>query len=223
MAYYQALEWQERIGGGRAGTPVALPRPAPPTYPLVSSHLLWCFTLNAPPSIIEVDDPIAYATFQHAPIEILNPGQAYDTTQSLADRIRPFTHPHHPRGGNQGAVSSHAGLGRSSTRPVRPVRSGWEEAERSDYVEGGSYLGVPRPGREFDQPGRARGGLEPSEVPTTRPSGPDPRVRPAPRVSTLPSGSVVSDRNSAHVIVNPKSIADRVFCAKRRSSHRSED
>jgi hypothetical protein len=27
----------------------------------------------------------------------LNPGRAFDTTQSLADRIRPFTHPHHPR------------------------------------------------------------------------------------------------------------------------------
>ena len=56
MAYYQALEWQERIGGGRTGTPIPLPKPAPPTYPLVSPHLLWCFTLTAPPLVIDVDD-----------------------------------------------------------------------------------------------------------------------------------------------------------------------
>ena len=49
MAFYQALEWQERIGGGRLGTPIPLPKPAPPTYPLVSSHWLWCFTLTVPP------------------------------------------------------------------------------------------------------------------------------------------------------------------------------
>jgi hypothetical protein len=92
MAYYQALEWQERIGGGRTGTPILLPTPVPPHYPLVSSHLLWCFTLTMPPSVIDVNDPIAYATFQHAPIEILNPGQAYSTTQALANRIRTFPH-----------------------------------------------------------------------------------------------------------------------------------
>lgn len=97
MAFYQALEWQERIGGGRTGTPVSPPRPAPPTYPLVSSHSLWGFTLAPPPPVIEIDDPIAYATFQHAPIEVLNPGQAYETTQSLANRVRNFNDPHHPR------------------------------------------------------------------------------------------------------------------------------
>ena len=36
MAYYQALEWKERIGGGRMGTPVALPGPKPTTYPRMS-------------------------------------------------------------------------------------------------------------------------------------------------------------------------------------------
>ena len=97
MAYYQALEWHERIGGGRTRTPAPLPKPEPPTYPLRSSHLLWCFTLAAPLAVIDLDDPTAYAAFQHAPIEILNPGQAYDTTQSLADRIRAFKSPHHPR------------------------------------------------------------------------------------------------------------------------------
>ena len=97
MAYYQALEWQERIGGGRTGTPIPLPKPVPPTYPLVSSHLLWCFMLDGSPTVIDVDDPIAYATFQHAPIHILNLGQVYTTTQGLSDRIRAFTPAHHPR------------------------------------------------------------------------------------------------------------------------------
>ncbi len=97
MAYYQALEWQDRIGGGRAATPIPLPRATPPTYPLISSHSLWAFTLNASPSVVDVDDPNAYITFQHAPIEILNTGQAYNATQALADRIRSFTHAHHPR------------------------------------------------------------------------------------------------------------------------------
>jgi hypothetical protein len=59
--------------------------------------LLWCFTLDDPPAVIDVDDPIAYATFQHEPIEILNPGQAYTTTQDLADRVRAFTPAHNPR------------------------------------------------------------------------------------------------------------------------------
>ena len=41
MAYYQALELKERIGGGRTATPMPPPRPTPPAYPLVSSYLLW--------------------------------------------------------------------------------------------------------------------------------------------------------------------------------------
>jgi len=97
MAYHQALKWQERIGGGRLATPNPPAMPAMPIYPLVSSHLLWCFTLAMPPSVIDVDDPIACTVFQHAPIEILNPGQAYERTQSLADRIRAYTHPQYPR------------------------------------------------------------------------------------------------------------------------------
>jgi hypothetical protein len=96
MAYYQALEWQDRIGGGRTGSPIALPRPAPPAYPLLSPLLRWCFTLAAPPRVIDVDDPIARATFQHTQLEILNPAQAYTMTQSLAERIRTFRHPQHP-------------------------------------------------------------------------------------------------------------------------------
>jgi hypothetical protein len=129
MAYYQVLEWQERIGSGRAGTPIPLSKPIPPAYPLVSSHLLWCFTLTKPPRIIDVDDPNAYTTFQHAPIEILNPGRAYETTQALADRIRAFTHPHHPRP---------EGIKAPSVRT--PVSGGYQPAQYALFVMSGRKL-----------------------------------------------------------------------------------
>ena len=129
MAYYQALEWKERIGGGRMGTPIALPRPKPTTYPLVSSHLLWAFTLNASPPVIDVNDPNAYTTVQHAPIEILNTGQAYNATQSLADRIRAFTHPHHPRV---------EGIKAPSART--PASGGYQPSQYALFVMGGRTL-----------------------------------------------------------------------------------
>jgi hypothetical protein len=129
MAYYQALEWKERIGGGRLGTPMPLPRPTPPAYPLVSSHLLWAFTLNASPLVIDVDDPNAYITFQHAPIEILNTGQAYNATQSLADRIRAFTHPHCPRV---------EGIKVPSART--PTSGGYQPSQYALFVMGGRSL-----------------------------------------------------------------------------------
>jgi len=129
MAYYQALEWQERIGGGRTTTPIPLPRATPPTYPLISSHSLWAFTLNASPSVIDVDDPNAYITFQHAPIEILNTGQAYNATQSLADRIRAFTHSHHPRA---------QGIKAPSVRT--PISAGYQPSQYALFVMGGRTL-----------------------------------------------------------------------------------
>ena len=46
MAFYQALEWQEWIGGGRLATPKPLPKPPPLTYPLVSSSLAVVFHSN---------------------------------------------------------------------------------------------------------------------------------------------------------------------------------
>lgn len=129
MAYYQALEWQERIGGGRAGTPMPRQRPAPPSYPLVSSHVLWCFTLAAPPVVIDLDDPGAYTTFQHAAIEVLNPCQAYETTQALADRIRAFTAPDHPRP---------EGIKAPSVRT--PVSGGYQPSQYALFVMRGQKL-----------------------------------------------------------------------------------
>jgi hypothetical protein len=128
-AYYQALKWQERIGGGRLATPNPPVMPATPIYPLVSSHLLWCFSVAVPPSVIDVDDPIAYNVFQHAPIEILNPGQAYDRTQSLADRVRAYTHPHYPRA---------EGIKAPSVRT--PVSGGHQPSQYALFVMSGKSL-----------------------------------------------------------------------------------
>ena len=73
-----------------------MPRPAPSNYPLISSHCSGPSRSKrrrrSSTSTIRTPTPPS-----SAPIEILNPGQAYETTQSLADRIRAFTHPHHPR------------------------------------------------------------------------------------------------------------------------------
>jgi RES domain len=130
MAYYQTLEWQDRIGGGRTAPPIPLLKPVPPTYPLVSSHSLWAFTLATPPTLIDVDDPNAYLTFQHAPIEILNAGQAYNATQSLADRIRAFTHSHHPRP---------QGIRAPSVRT--PASGGYQPTQYALFVMSGRALG----------------------------------------------------------------------------------
>ena len=166
MAYYQALEWQERIGSGRAGTPMPRPRPAPPSYPLVSSHVLWCFTLSEPPVVIDVDDPGTYATFQHAAIEILNPGQAYETTQELADRIRAFTAPDHPRPQGIRAPSVRTPVsGGYQPSQYRAVRHEGAEAGRSDRLEGGPDPGVPRRVGERGGPVHPGGGLVLPAVP----------------------------------------------------------
>lgn len=88
-AFHQAVDWQTRMGGGRLS---AHPPVAAPPLPLVSDHILWCFTLANPPALVDVEDPAAIAAFQHRPHELLNPSQDYHRTAMLADRIR-----HHPR------------------------------------------------------------------------------------------------------------------------------
>jgi hypothetical protein len=97
MAFYRALDWREQIGGGDPAAPAPQPKPSPPTFPFVSDHTLWCFFLKNPPHVIDVDDPAAYLLFQHDPIVLLNPGQFYETTEALADRIRAHVHPPHSR------------------------------------------------------------------------------------------------------------------------------
>src|SRR5947209_4374558 len=98
-AFYQALEWQHRI---------SMQRFNPMTYPLLSDHLLWCFTLDPPPPLVDLEHPQAQHTFQYPPHLIYNPslnprrgpqlvGQPpardYTGTQQLADEIRAYLPP----------------------------------------------------------------------------------------------------------------------------------
>jgi hypothetical protein len=93
-AFYQALEWQEKISRHRL---------RPVTYPLVSKHKLWSFSLDPSPHIIDLEHPQALALFQHTPHMLSNlslnpahgphiPGQPlardYLGTQDLAKDVR---------------------------------------------------------------------------------------------------------------------------------------
>lgn len=95
-AFHQALDWQERIGGGTLSAPAPL---AAPALPLVSQHFFWCFTLANPPALVDVEDPAARNMFQHRPHELLNPSQDYQRTAILADRIRQYPAPAQPAAG----------------------------------------------------------------------------------------------------------------------------
>ena len=63
-AFYEALDWQARISTHRFN---------PVTYPLVSSHKLWCFAIDPVPAIIDLGHAQAVALFQHTPHMLLNP------------------------------------------------------------------------------------------------------------------------------------------------------
>ncbi|HET6883900.1 MAG TPA: RES family NAD+ phosphorylase [Pirellulales bacterium] len=63
-AFYEALEWQAKISTHRLNA-VA--------YPLISSRKFWCFSIDPPPAIIDVEHAQAIAFFQHTPHMLLNP------------------------------------------------------------------------------------------------------------------------------------------------------
>src|SRR4051794_39378687 len=63
-AFYEALEWQGKISAHRMN---------PVSYPLVSDHKLWCFTIDPAPAIIDLEHPQAIALFQHTPHMLSNP------------------------------------------------------------------------------------------------------------------------------------------------------
>ena len=63
-AFYEALEWQAKISTHRFN-PVA--------YPLVSSHMLWRFSIDPAPAIIDLEHAQAITLFQHTPHMLLNP------------------------------------------------------------------------------------------------------------------------------------------------------
>ena len=101
-AFYEALEWQDRVSTHRLN---------PVSYPFVSSHKLWCFSIDPAPAIIDLEHAQAVALFQHTPHMLLNPslnpargphlpGQPrardYFGTQDLAKDVRG----HVPPGGS---------------------------------------------------------------------------------------------------------------------------
>jgi hypothetical protein len=98
-AFYEALEWQGKISAHRMN---------PVSYPLVSAHKLWGFTIDPAPAIVDLAHPQAIATFQHTPHMLSNPslnpdrgahvpGQPlardYFGTQHLATEVRGHTPP----------------------------------------------------------------------------------------------------------------------------------
>lgn len=95
-AFYQFLEWQAKISTHRLN-PVA--------YPLISKHKLWCFSIDPPPIVIDLEHAQAIGFFQHTPHMLLNPGfnparglqlpgqhpaRDYWGTQDLAREVRDF-------------------------------------------------------------------------------------------------------------------------------------
>lgn len=98
-AFYEALEWQGKISAHRMN---------PVSYPLVSDHKLWCFTIDPAPAILDLEHAQALALFQHTPHMLSNPslnpdrgthvrGQPlardYFGTQNLATEVRGHTPP----------------------------------------------------------------------------------------------------------------------------------
>jgi hypothetical protein len=98
-AFYDALDWQLRISKHRLN---------PVTYPLVSTHQLWCFSIDPPLAIIDLEHAQAIRQFQHTPHMLLNPsfnpaggphipGQPlardYFGTQDLAKDVIGYTPP----------------------------------------------------------------------------------------------------------------------------------
>ena len=98
-AFYESLEWHRRISDHRLN---------PVGYPFVSRHSFWCFSIDPPPPLIDLQHSSAIAQFQFPPHMLLNPalnprrglqlaGQSanrdYFGTQELADEIRAYIPP----------------------------------------------------------------------------------------------------------------------------------
>jgi hypothetical protein len=89
-AFHQARAWQTEVARF----------PTPGTYPFVSEHWLWCFTIDPPPPVIDLEHSGALHRFQYPSHLLLNPSQEYEGTQRLANVIRAYLPPAgsvHPR------------------------------------------------------------------------------------------------------------------------------
>jgi RES domain len=99
QAFYQALDWHRAI---------SFQRKNPMTYPLISRHTLWCFSIDPPPPLIDLEHQQAMDTFQYSPhflhnpslnprpgVQTLfqNPARDYTGTQELADDVRSYSPP----------------------------------------------------------------------------------------------------------------------------------
>ncbi len=99
QAFYQALDWHRAISSQRL---------SPMAYPLTSQHILWCFTIDPPPPLVDLGDQQAMNMFQYAPHFLHNPSlnpragfqsphqpaaRDYTGTQGLADDIRAYIPP----------------------------------------------------------------------------------------------------------------------------------
>jgi hypothetical protein len=79
QAFYQAKTWQQTIGS----------RLKPYLrFPLVTEHLLWCFTLDNPPQILDLTNDVSRQVFTYYRFALLNPSLHHQATRELADNVR---------------------------------------------------------------------------------------------------------------------------------------
>lgn len=83
-AFYQAIRLQNDIASFRMKEI---------TYPLVSEHLLWAFSIDPLPHVVDMESAISSNHFGYSPHLLLNPSRAYSGTRAVADDVRSFTPP----------------------------------------------------------------------------------------------------------------------------------
>ena len=88
LAFYQAKTWQGKIGETRS--------PSGSTFPLVSGHRLWCFSLISATQIVDLLDDNSKINFSFSRLPLVNCGQAYGGTRELANDIRAYPDPKKP-------------------------------------------------------------------------------------------------------------------------------
>jgi hypothetical protein len=99
LAFYQAMSWQRDIGS----------RLTPDLeFPLVSEHLLWCFTLDNPPKILDLSNDISRQVFTYHRFALVNPSSYHQATRELADKIRMHPNAEAPNVGGLKAPSVRA-------------------------------------------------------------------------------------------------------------------
>lgn len=81
-AYYQAQDWQSKIGG--------LPNIPKPNGPLSSTHRLWAIQLSPAPSVVTIPSNEASLRFPGYGLEyeIFNPSHDYENIRNFADNVR---------------------------------------------------------------------------------------------------------------------------------------